>query len=89
MWDRASGGTSGQAASRLLRCAPALVDGDPKAPKSGEHKMWGLTFWIAVFSQSGSLTAGSLLPALKASCVRGLRWVTRRAGAQRRSRRAA
>ena len=26
------------------------VDGDPKAPKSGEHKIWGLTFWIAVFS---------------------------------------
>ena len=65
------------------------VDGDPKAPKSGEHKIWGLTFWIAVFLQSGSLTAGSLLPAMKASCVRGLRRVTRRAGAQRRSRRAA
>lgn len=65
------------------------VDGDPKAPKSGEHKIWGLTFWIAVFSQSRPLTAGSLLPAMKASCVRGLRRVTRRAGAQRRSRRAA
>ena len=65
------------------------VDGDPKAPKSGEHKIWGLTFWIAVFWQSGSLTAGSLLPAMKASCVRGLRRVTRRAEAQRRSRRAA
>ena len=67
----------------------ADVDGDPKAPKSGEHKIWGLTFWIAVFSHNGSLTAGSLLPAMKASCVRGLRRVTRRAGAQRRSRRAA
>ena len=65
------------------------VDGDPKAPKSGEHKIWGLTFWIAVFSHNGSLAAGSLLPAMKASCVRGLRRVTRRAGAQRRSRRAA
>ena len=67
----------------------ACVDGDPKAPKSGEHKIWGLTFWIAVFSHNGALTAGSLLPAMKASCVRGLRRVTRRAGAQRRSRRAA
>ena len=65
------------------------VDDGPKAPKCGEHKIWGLTFWIAVFSQSGSLTAGSLLPAMKASCVRGLRRVTRRAGAQRRSRGAA
>ena len=74
------------AAVRLLLLT---VDGGPKAPKSGEHKMWGLTFWIAVFSQSGSLTAGSLLPAMKASCVRGLRRVTRRAGAQRRSRGAA
>ena len=69
--------------------APGCVDGGPKAPKSGEHKIWGLTFWFAVFSKSGSLTAGSLLPAMKASCVRGLRRVTRRAGAQRRSRGAA
>ena len=83
-----------KAESRFEACQKAAeeghaVDGGPKAPKSGEHKIWGLTFWITVFSQSGSLTAGSLLPAMKASCVRGLRRVTRRAGAQRRSRGAA
>ena len=31
----------------------ATVDGCAKAPKSGEHKMWGLTSWNGVFSQTG------------------------------------
>ena len=39
-----------------------------------------------VFSQIGRLVAGSSLPAMNTQCVRTLRRVTRRAGAQRRSR---
>ena len=49
----------------------------------------GLTSRYAVFSQIGPLVAGSSLPAMKSSRVRRLRRVTRRAGAQRRSREAA
>ena len=65
------------------------VDGYAKAPESGEHKIWGLTSWNRVFSQTGPVMAGSPLPAMKARCIRRLRQVTRRAGAQRRSREAA
>ena len=68
---------------------PGSVDGYAKAPESGEHKIWGLTSWSGVFSQSGPVMAGSPLPAMKARCIRRLRQVTRRAGAQRRSREAA
>ena len=66
-----------------------VVDGCAKAPISGEHKIWGLTSWHDVFSQVGRLAAGSSLPAMNTRCVRTLRRVTRRAGAQRRSRAAA
>ena len=65
------------------------VDGYAKAPESGEHKIWGLTSWNRVFSQTGPVMAGSPLPAMKARCISRLRQVTRRAGAQRRSREAA
>ena len=65
------------------------VDGYAKAPNFGEHKIWGLTSWNGVFSRSGPVMAGSPLPAVKARCIRRLRQVTRRAGAQRRSREAA
>ena len=58
-----------------------VVDGYAKAPKSGEHKIWGLTSWNGVFSQTGPVMAGSPLPAMKARCIRRLRQVTRRAGA--------
>ena len=66
-----------------------VVDGYAKAPKSGEHKIWGLTSRNGVFSQTGPVMAGSPLPAMKIQCIRRLRQVTRRAGAQRRSREAA
>ena len=40
------------------------VDGYAKAPKSGEHKIWGLTSWNGVVSQTGPVMAGSPLPAM-------------------------
>ena len=75
--------------SIIARMARPGVDGYAKAPESGEHKIWGLTSWNRVFSQTGLVLAGSPLPAMKARCIRRLRQVTRRAGAQRRSREAA
>ena len=72
-----------------VRSPAYVVSGYAKAPESGEHKIWGLTSWNRVFSQTGPVMAGSSLPAMKARCIRRLRQVTRRAGAQRRSREAA
>ena len=62
------------------------VGGCEKPRINGEHKIWGLTSGDDVFSQIGRLVAGSSLPAMNTRCVRTLGRVTRRAGAQRRSR---
>ena len=62
------------------------VGGCEKPRINGEHKIWGLTSGDDVLSQIGRLVAGSSLPAMKTRGVRTLRRVTRRAGAQRRSR---
>ena len=63
-----------------------IVGGCEKPRINGEHKIWGLTSGDDVFSQIGRLVAGSSLPAMNTRCVRTLGRVTRRAGAQRRSR---
>ena len=66
---------------------PTLDVGGCEKPRiNGEHKIWGLTSGDDVFSQIGRLVAGSSLPAMNTRCVRTLGRVTRRAGAQRRSR---
>ena len=66
--------------------AGRIVGGCEKPRINGEHKIWGLTSGDDVFSQIGRLVAGSSLPAMNTRCVRTLGRVTRRAGAQRRSR---
>ena len=70
-------------------CTQTTVSGCEKPRISGEQKIWGLTSGDDVFSQIGRAVAGSSLPAMNTRCVRTLRRVTRRAGAQRRSREAA
>ena len=64
----------------------ADVGGCEKPRENGEHKILGLTSGDDVLSQIGRPVAGSSLPAMNTRCVRTLRRVTRRAGAQRRSR---
>ena len=70
----------------LLSLLGGAVGGCEKPRINGEHKIWGLTSGDDVFSQIGRLVAGSSLPAMNTRCVRTLGRVTRRAGAQRRSR---
>ena len=70
----------------FLKAGVMDVGGCEKPRINGEHKIWGLTSGDDVFSQIGRLVAGSSLPAMNTRCVRTLGRVTRRAGAQRRSR---